>query len=283
MSGVRIGDERVLASGLGFLEGIRWHQGEFWFSDLYARKVRSVDPQGTLTDRYYVAGQPSGLGPRDEDILIASMYDGRILRGAPDGSLKVIADVGASYRGSLNDMTADAHGRAYVSTLPDLSKLVPGSAVTPGCPIYLVDEHGKVRIVADGLAVPNGMAVTPDGATLIVAETRASRLVKFSIAPDGSLGPLEVFAELGASRPDGICLDPSGAVWACSPLTSEFLLVEEGGRVLAVQETPGSWSVACAVDGDGSTLGVLTAEVTLDDFHHGTGTGAVRAYRIEGR
>ena len=281
MSGVRIGDERVLAGGLGFLEGIRWHQGEFWFSDFYARRVRSVDPQGTLTDRYYVAGQPSGLGPQGEDILIASMYDGRILRGGPDGSLKVVADIGASYRGLLNDMTADAHGRVYVSTLPDLAALVPG--VTPGCPIYLVDEQGKARVVADGLLVGNGMAITPDGATLIVAETRASRLVKFSIAPDGSLGPLEIFAELGASRPDGICLDPSGAVWACSPLTSEFLLVADGGRVLAARETPGSWAVACAVDGDGSTLGVLTAEVTLDDFHHGTGTGAVRAYRIEGR
>ena len=281
MNSVRIGDERVLAEGLGFLAGVRWHRGEFWFSDFYARQVRSVDLRGTLTDRYYVPGQPSGLGPRDEDILIASMYDGRILRGRPDGSLEVVADIGASYRGLLNDMTADAHGRAYVSTLPDLAALVPG--VTPGCPIYLVDEKGKVRVVADGLLVANGMAITPDGATLIAAETRASRLVKFSIAPDGSLGPLEIFAELGASRPDGICLDPSGAVWACSPLTSEFLLVEEGGRVLAVRETPGSWAVACAVDDDGSTLGVLTAKVTLDDFHHGTGTGAVRTYRIEGR
>jgi sugar lactone lactonase YvrE len=281
MSGVRIGDERVLAGGLGFLEGIRWYQGEFWFSDFYARQVRSVDLQGTLTKRYYVAGQPSGLGPRDEDILIVSMYDGRVLRGGPDGSLKTVADIGATYRGLLNDMTVDAHGRAYVTTLPDLALIVPG--FTPGTPLFLVDEHGKARVVADGLLSGNGMAITHDGTTLIVAETRASRLVKFSIAPDGSLGPLEIFADLGASRPDGICLDPSGAVWACSPLTSEFLLVEEGGRVLDVRETPGSWAVACAIDSDGSTLGVLTAEITLDDFHHGTGTGAVRAYRIEGR
>jgi sugar lactone lactonase YvrE len=281
---ITLAAERILADGLGFLEGPRWHRGELWFSDFFSRRVSSVDLAGVLTTRYYVPGQPSGLAPLpDGDVLVASVHNGRLLRGSAGGALQSVADIGACFRGALNDLVVDTNGRAYVSTLPDLTGGVrPGDVLR--CPIILVDEHGEVRVVADDLRVPNGMVITADGRTLIAAETQGYRLIKFDVAQDGSLGAPEVFAELGERKPDGIALDPTGAVWVCCPFTSEVLLVAEEGAILASASTPGSWAVACAVGGElEDTLFVVTAKVTVEEFHAGTGTGAVRAYRIERR
>ena len=280
---VGLGAERILADGLGFLESPRWSRGELWFSDFFSRRVASVDLAGRLTNRYYVPGQPSGLAPLpDGDVLIASVHNGRLLRGSPDGAMRSVADIGASYRGALNDLVVDASGRAYVSTLPDLTGVKAGDVLR--APIILVNELGEARVVAEDLRVPNGMVITADGKTLIAAETQAFRLIKFDVAEDGSLGAPEVFAELGQRKPDGIALDPAGAVWVCSPFTSEVLLVAEGGAILASASTPGSWAVACAVGGQlGDTLFVVTAQVTAESLHDGIGSGAVRAYRIERR
>lgn len=280
---VRVGAEQILVDGLGFLESPRWFRGELWFSDFFSRRVSSIDLTGQLTPRYYVAGQPSGLAPLPNgDVLIASMHNGRLLRGSPDGSMRSVADVGASYRGALNDLVVDGQGRAYVSTLPELTGVRVGDELR--CPIILVDDLGRSRVVADDLRVPNGMAITPDGKTLIAAETQGLRLIQFDIAEDGTLGEAVVFANLGERKPDGIALDPAGRVWVCSPFTSEVLLVAEGGAILASVATPGSWAVACAVGGEGDdTLFVVTAQVTPASLHDGIGTGAVRAYRIERR
>jgi sugar lactone lactonase YvrE len=280
---VTIGSERILVQGLGFLESPRWFQRELWFSDFFSRRVSSVDLGGQVTNRFYVPGQPSGLGPLpDGDVLIASVHNGRLLRGSPDGSMRSVADVGASYRGTLNDLVVDTQGRAYVSTLPDLTGVRPGDVLR--CPIILVDEHGETRVVADDLRVPNGMVISADGRTLIAAETQAYRLIEFAIAEDGSLGPPQLFAELGEHKPDGIALDPTGAVWVCCPFTSKVLLVAEGGAILASRSTPGSWAVSCALGGElEDTLFVVTAQVTSESLHAGTGKGAVRAYRIERR
>lgn len=281
-SAVAVGSERLLAGGLGFLEAPRWRGGRVWFSDFHSRWVCSVGAGGDVERHYYVAGQPSGLGPCvDGSLLIASMYDGRLIRGGADGSVRTVADVGAFYRAPLGDVAVDGRGRAYVSTLPDLGNHDPTS--TPRCPIYLVDPTGSVTLAAEGLQIPNGMAVTANGSALLVAETRACRLLRLPVAHDGTLGMAEVFADLGHRRPDGICLDRSGAVWVASPFTSEFILVAAGGDVLATIDTPGSWAVACALSEDAATLCGLTAEVTTDDFRIGAGVGAVRLYPIERR
>lgn len=281
---VRLGSEWIVVAGLGFLESPRWHRGELWFSDFFSHRVCSVDINGRLTSRFYVPGQPSGLAPLpDGEVLIASTYNGRLLRGAPDGTMSSLADVGASYRGGLNDLVVDAAGRAYMSTLPDLTGVLPGDDLH--CPIILVDVDGAVRVVARDLRVPNGMALTADGRVLLAAETQALRLISFPVDPKGNLGRPVVFADLGDGRkPDGIALDPTGAVWVCSPFTSEILLVDDARNVVPMGSTPGSWAVACAVGGDDAdTLFVVTAEVTHQGLHEGVGMGAVRAYPIERR
>ncbi len=274
----------VVANGLGFVEGPRWHEGRLWFSDFSSRTVCSVDAAGELRRHAYVAGQPSGLGftPSGE-LLVVSTHEGHILR-VDDGGATLVADIGAVYRGGLNDMTTDARGRAYVSAFP---AHVPGQRIgqvhgEPSVPLFLVTPDGQVQVVAEDLAVPNGMALSSDGSMLVVAETLGRRLTAFDVAGDGMLSGRRTFAELGERKPDGVCMDPSGAVWFGSPFTSEFVLVREGGTVQRTIATPGRWAVSCALGGDdGRTLWGATVAVTLDEYRRGGGRGAIELYRLE--
>jgi sugar lactone lactonase YvrE len=134
----------------------------------------------------------------------------------------------------------------------------------------LVTEEGSARVVADGLAFPNGMVITPDGQTLIVAESHAARLTAFHIEPDGSLShrrawaQFEDFGNYGATpgqiTPDGICLDAEVAVWVASPNTRDVLRVKEGAQItdrLPLSTIP----VACMLGGEGRrTLFIATTE-----------------------
>jgi sugar lactone lactonase YvrE len=97
---------------------------------------------------------------------------------------------------------------------------------------------------------PNASAEFTDGATLLVAETSASRVSSFVIGSDGTLGARRTWADLGVARPDGISLDAEGALWIASPGTREILRVAEGGRVLDSLEAPGGMGQACVLGGD---------------------------------
>src|SRR3989442_11545069 len=82
----------------------------------------------------------------------------------------------------------------------------PGGEFAPGI-VALVTPDGSARQVADGVAFPNGMVVTPDNSTLIVAESYGNKLTAFDIAADGGLSNRRTWADLPGGAPDGICLD----------------------------------------------------------------------------
>jgi FAD/FMN-containing dehydrogenase len=121
--------------------------------------------------------------------------------------------------------------------------------------LTLVTPDGAAREVADGVAFPNGMAITPDGGTLIVAESYAGRLTAFDIEADGSLSNRRVWAALGEGEaPDGICIDAEGAVWYGSVPKQHCVRVREGGEVLRTVELDRG-CFACMLGGeDGTTL-----------------------------
>ena len=98
----------------------------------------------------------------------------------------------------------DGRGNAYVNNVNfDFAARPPAGDRAPGF-VALVGE-GRSRVVADDLAFPNGMAVTADNATLIVAESYRHRLTAFDIDADGALSNRRVWADLGSHSPDGIC------------------------------------------------------------------------------
>jgi len=247
----------VVATGLAFGEGPRWHAGRLWLSDMHDFQVVTVDPAGRLERVLRVEGRPSGLGWLPDDrLLVVSMEQRKLLRW--DGSsLATHADLAPFASHEINDLVVDGEGLAYVSQF--------GYAFHRGgefrkTEILLATPDGRVRVAASGLAFPNGMVITPDGRRLIVGESFAARLTVFERGADGTLGDRRVFAKLSGAVPDGICLDAEGCVWVASPVSRECLRVREGGEVLERVRTQ-QQSIACMLGGaDRRTLFVLTSE-----------------------
>jgi sugar lactone lactonase YvrE len=249
----------VLASGLAFGEGPRWHERRLWLSDMHANRVVTVDEDGRVDRVVRVAGRPSGLGwLPDGRMLIVSMEDRKLLRY--DGrSLETHADLSELAAHEINDLVVDGEGRAYVSQFGFDFHHQGEFAKTE---IVLVQPDGRARAAAGELAFPNGMVITPDGRTLIVGESFAARLTAFDVGEDGALANRRVFAKLDGAVPDGICLDAEGCVWMASPVSRECLRVRDGGEVLDRVRTE-TQSIACMLGGaDRRTLFVLTAETT---------------------
>ena len=252
----------VLATGLCFGEGPRWHAGELWFSDMYDHAVKSVDLDGRVTVRVQVDGQSSGLGwLPDGDLVVVSMLDRQLLR-LTGGRLEPHADLSGVATFHCNDMVVDAVGRAYVGNFGfDLHAFVEARdpAMIRSADLALVQSDGTVQCAATDLAFPNGTVITPDGRTLVVAETMGSRLTAFDIAADGTLSNRRVWAELPRRRPDGICLDAEGAIWVANAAAAECVRVAEGGQIIDRIETDQP-CFACMLGGpDGTTLFMLTA------------------------
>jgi len=247
-------EPRVLVTGRGLVEAPRWHDGRLYFSDWTAGEVLAVDADGGTEVVARVASLPlcSAWLP-DGRLLIVSSPDGLLLRREPDGSLVTHAELGGP---GWNDIVVDGRGNAYVNGVG--FDMVAGEAPRPGH-VVLVTPDGTVRRVAGDLLFPNGMAVTADNATLVVAESYGPRLTAFDIGAGGELSGRRVFAEL-EDAPDGICLDAEGAVWSATVPGRRCLRVAEGGRVLETIDFDRG-CFACVLGGpDRRTLFVTAAE-----------------------
>jgi sugar lactone lactonase YvrE len=254
-----------LLSGLCFPEAPRWRGGRLFFSDMHAHWVMSVDEAGESERIVEIEQQPSGIGWRpDGTMLIVSMIDRKVV-ALKDGELRTVADLSHLATWHCNDMVVDRKGRAYVGNFGfDLH--APGVELTPDvmptlrkADLVLIDVNDQARVVASELAFPNGTIITPDGGTLIVAETMVGRLTAFDIAADGSLHNRRTWAQLENVSPDGICLDAAGGIWVASPFSNECLRVEEGGSVTH-RITTDQGCFACMLGGaDGRTLFACTA------------------------
>jgi sugar lactone lactonase YvrE len=207
-----------LATGFCFGEGPRWFEGLLWFSDMLGEAVHTLTLSGSMTTLPLPGVSPSGLGFRpDGSLLIVSTEDRRLLRY--DGeTVETVADLSALAPADLGDMVLDSHGRAYI-----------GSQAFSGGVILRVDPDDTVCVVARDLDFPNGMAITPDHRTLIVAESIGRRLTAFSIGTDGALADRRVFADGLDGPPDGICLDAEGGVWTAMTLAHQFERIEGNG------------------------------------------------------
>jgi len=226
-------EPRTLLGGITFGESPRWHDDRLWFSDWGTQEVVAVDLEG---EREVIVGVPSSPFSidwlPDGRPLIVSGPEGILLRREPDGSLVTHADLSSLSDHPWNEIVVDGRGNAYVN---DIGFAFPGGEFAPGT-IALLTPDGSVRQVADGVAFPNGMAVTPDNSTLIVAESYGNKLTAFDIAEDGGLSNRRVWADLGVGVPDGICLDAEGAVWYADVPNKRCARVAEGGEVLQTIE-----------------------------------------------
>jgi sugar lactone lactonase YvrE len=236
---------RVVLDGLVFGESTRWHDGRLWFCDWGAGQIVRVDrDEPEVVAR--IDDFPFCIDWLPDGRLLVITGRGLLLRREPDGTLVTHADLTALGGGfPWNDIAADSRGHTYVN---NVGFAFPGGEPAPGL-IALVTPDGSSRPVAGDVHFPNGMAVTADDRTLIVAESYAGRLTAFDIAADGSLGNRRVWAELGTGVPDGICIDPEGAVWYADVPNQCCVRVREGGEILRTVELDRG-GFACAL-GDG--------------------------------
>jgi sugar lactone lactonase YvrE len=256
---VHLPHPRPLLTGRAMIESARWHDDRLWFADWGTGEIVAVDLEG---DAEVVAAGPHRMG-----WAIEWLPDGRLLtsggsltRREPDGTVVTLREGGA------NEIAVGPQGHVWVDGFD-------GTFSAAGFPepgwIDLVAADGTSRRVAEGIDFPNGMVVTPDGSTLVVAESVGGRLSAFDVADDGSLSGRRVWAEgLG---PDGICLDAEGAIWSQTADTSTHsgdpdapagacVRVLEGGEITHRVETDLP-CFSCTVGGpDGRHLFLLCNE-----------------------
>lgn len=255
----------VLVGGLGFTESPRWHDDRLWYIDIPAHSVRAVDLHGrdelieTLPDRISAIDfLPDGA------VVVALADERRVLRlddRSVHADLRELGTGGGCFL-KVNDMVVDAKGFLYLDcNMPGLDLDRPERDI--GDAIAVVGPDGACRIATAGVFSPNGLAITPDGGQLVVAEPTRRRLVSFDIEPDGGLRARGLFADIAPSAPDGICTDSEGAVWATGMHSREVLRVHAGGavseRIIAADR---HWTIATMTGGpDRRHLFIATSEL----------------------
>ncbi|MBO9560546.1 MAG: SMP-30/gluconolactonase/LRE family protein [Caulobacter sp.] len=247
-------ETETLLTGLVMGESPRWWNDRLWVCDWGARELVTVDVAGARETVLPVDALPFCIDPLPDGRLLVS-GGGRVLVMAPHRRLEPYADLSPLSDKPWNEIVVSPRGQAYVN---NIGFDFPHGQVTTGI-IALVTADGGARQVADGLEFPNGMAITPDGETLIVAESYGRRLTAFDVLPDGGLAGRRTWAEVNG-HPDGICLDAEGALWYADVPGRCCVRVAEGGRVLArVEADRGCFS--CVLGGpDGTTLFIVAAD-----------------------
>ncbi len=272
----------VITEGLHFGEGPRWHEGRLWFSDFYDHAVKSMDAQGNTRIEVQLDEQPSGLGwLPDGRLLIVAMESMKVMR-REGADLVEHADLSALSVHLCNDMVVDGEGRAWVGNFGfDLDAAMASGSVEevlanpPTTNLVRVDADGSVHLAAPDMRFPNGSVITPDGNTLVVAETLAGCLTAFDIEAAGTLTNRRQWAAMEMRAPDGICLDQNGNIWVANALAAECVLVAGGGDILERVQTSQN-CYACMLGGDdGRDLFCVTAASSSKVEASATRTGKI--------
>lgn len=268
----------VVLEGLRFAEGPRWHEGRLWFSDMHDRMVLAMRPDGAVQRMCELDTEPSGLGwLPDGSLLLVSMPDRKLLRRDAKGQLSLHADLGDLARFHCNDMVVGPDGTAWVGNFGfDLHARAPFTTTE----LIRVSADGEASIAADDLAFPNGSVITPDGGTLIVAESFASRLTAFTIGADGTLEARRTWATLpNGWVPDGISLDAEGGIWVASPVGQVCVRVLEGGSITDRIDCDRGVYACMLGDTDRRTLYLCTAGDS-DPAQTGVRSGRIERVRV---
>jgi len=266
---------RQLMDGILLGESPRWHEGKLWFADWVGQTLYTLSETGESAVEAKVASLPFSIDwLADGSLLVVNAEAKELQRRRADGGFERFADLSGLSQHRCNEIVVDGRGRIYVN---NINFEFPGGEFHPGF-IALVSPDGTARKVADGLAFPNGMTITPDGRTLICAESFNGNLTAFDIEADGSLTNRRLWARIEGQGADGICMDAEGCVWASSG--PRCLRIREGGEVLETVPID-RMAFACMLGGnDGRTLFIVANEWT-GSVDVSARTGRVFAARVD--
>ena len=268
---------KTLLKDLVLVESPRWHDDRLIFSDWGAGEVLAVSLDGTRELITRIDAMPFCLDRLPDGRMVIVAGEQLLVRSA-GGTLSTYAELGTLSSNPWNDIVSDGRGNTYVN---NIGFDFPDGEFAPGF-IALVSPDGKARQVAEGLAFPNGMAITPDNSTLIVAESWGSVLTAYDIAPDGDLSNRRVWAELDGAAPDGICIDAEGAVWFAEEPGRRCVRVAEGGEVLQTIACE-LGCFACMLGGPNGTTLFVTAAAWPDAMTPGSRTGQILSAEVSVR
>jgi sugar lactone lactonase YvrE len=268
MAGGRLIAEEI-ATGFGFLEGPRWHDGSLWVSDFHRHLVFRIDPElGSADVVCEVPNDPSGLGFTSAgDMFVVSMNDRALLK-LNGSELEVFADLSGFTPHPANDLVIDSHDRMYVSSFgcsPWIDQTLHPA------PIIRVDPDRSARGVSIDMTFPNGMVFSHDESKMYAADTFGCRLATYAVSPGGDLA-LESFYRFAPAAydsmptawassdllPDGIAIDPAGQIWIANANGNNIAVYDPRGgtarvvpvdnlddHVYAVAFDPGGTLYAC--------------------------------------
>ncbi len=281
------------ADGFYFTEGPRWHENRLWFSDFYDHSIIAIDLAGNREKIYDVPTQPSGLGwLSDGRLVVSSMTDLSVMIQS-DSGLSKLADISEYSSYWTNDLIVTPSDFIYVGNFGfNLDAFLEekgqeGIVGNPGPPktnLVLVTSEGTVRNVASEMSFPNGMVVTKDNRTLVVAESLGFRLTAFDINElDGSLSNRRVFADLSSffCVPDGICIDADDNIWVANAISNEAVLVREGGEILARASAPMTCFATALGGADGDTLFMMCAPTSTAKIASVNRNGAIYKVKVK--
>jgi sugar lactone lactonase YvrE len=283
-----------LATGFSWTECPRWHDGRFYFTDMYNHRLVSLNEDGRPTT-YLDMSDREGLDGREVNLAgFGFLPDGRLLVNSMlervvlvfDGSTTTVyADLRDLASGPTNDMVVDGAGRAYITQLG--FDLFAGESPKES-PILIVEPDGNPRIAEEAgqMMGANGIAISADGTTLVTAETFINTITAFDVAADGTLGGRRIFAETGADTyPDGLCLDEQGAVWVGLTAAGSAIRVLEGGEIVGEASPPAAdagVTTACGLGGaDRRTLFLCCGFEVMDhDKSRREGQGSIWSAQV---
>ena len=239
-----------VATGFKFTEGPMWREGRLWFSDLRDNKVFAVTPEGKVELLIERAGglDPFPVGSYLGSNAMATDKDGSVLLVQQGGRKIVRLDARLEpttvldrYQGqqlnSPNDLVFAPDGSLWFTDPPfglrgmdkDPAKQLPFNGVFR----YM---DGKLQAVIKDLTLPNGLAFSPDGKTLYVANFGPERFVKaYDVGADGAVSNARMLIQYGADEkrpggPDGLKVDSGGNVWTTGP--GGIRIITPRGKVL---------------------------------------------------
>jgi sugar lactone lactonase YvrE len=265
---------KTLLKDLVLVESPRWHDDRLIFSDWGAGEIIAVDLDGEHEMITRIDAMPFCIDRLPDGRMVIVAGEDLLVRSS-SGKLSRYAELGTLSTNPWNDIVTDGRGNTYVN---NIGFDFPDGEFAPGF-IARVSPDGTARQVAEGLAFPNGMAVTPDNSTLIVAESYASVLTAYDIAPDGELADRRVWAELGEASPDGICIDAEGAVWFAEVPGRRCVRVAEGGEVLQTIACELA-CFACMLGGPNGTTLFVTAAAWPEAMTPGSRTGQILSAEV---
>lgn len=269
----------LIYTGATFIEGTRWHEGRWFYSDMYADAVCSIAENGSERRVEFKVSQPSGIGwLPDGTLLVVGVADKRIYRRQTDGEREVYVDLAEQPVAWLSDMVVGDDGHVWVSQIG--FDVAAGAPPTPA-EVLRIDPDRSVHVAAADLLCPNGMLITPDRRTFIVAESVGGRYRAFDLGPDQELSNPRVFSQLAptpktgsweelaatmVATPDGCAIDSAGEIWGADLVGGKLVHLASDGAIIDTIPAPdGLTFVACALGGsDGRTL-LLSAAPDFDE------------------